>query len=103
LKQKSLTTIGNFHDSRISYLKTVKVLDTELIISASYDHTWKLTPIDFSTNQLGQSVTFQAHSGWITSASYNESTNQLITAGNDKVLFKWHINLEEIVNKFNKI
>ena len=26
-----------------------------------------------------------------------------ITAGNDKVLFKWHINLEEIVNKFNKI
>jgi len=102
LGQKSLHVLGNIHDSRISFLKAVNVLNTPLIISASYDHTWKLTPIDFSNNQLGQPITFQAHSGWITSASYNQFNHQLFTAGNDKAVFIWNINLEQIVNNFNK-
>ena len=87
----------------ISFLKAITLLNTPLIISASFDHTWKLTPIDITNNQLGQPITFQAHSGWITSAVYHEPTNQLVTAGNDKNLFYWQINLEEIVKNFNKI
>lgn len=103
LGQKSLQSLGNIHDSRISFLNVVKILNTPLIITASYDNTWKLTPIDFSSNQLGQPITFQAHSGWITSAFYHEPTNQLVTAGNDKVLFYWLINPEQITKNFNKI
>jgi hypothetical protein len=103
LSQASIKTLGNLHDSRISFLKVVNVLNTPLIISTSYDHTWKLTSIDFSNDQIGQSITFQAHSGWITSASYHESSNELFTAGIDKTLFSWQINLEKIVDKFNKI
>ncbi len=103
LGQKSLQSLGNVHDSRISFLKAITLLNTPLIISASFDHTWKLTPIDITNNQLGQPITFQAHSGWITSAVYHEPTNQLVTAGNDKNLFYWQINLEEIVKNFNKI
>lgn len=102
LDQKALQTLGNIHDSRISFLKAVNVLDTQLIISASYDHTWKLTPIDFSSNQLGQPITFKGHSGWITSACYNQYNNELFTAGNDRVILNWQINLKNIVDKFSK-
>ena len=103
LSLKSLHTLGNIHDSRISFLKAVNVLNTSLIISSSYDHSWKLTPIDLYNNQLEQPITFQAHSGWITSAFYDQPNHQLFTAGNDKTVFIWNINLEEIVKNFNKL